>query len=196
MHPVAYKGIASSPHLEPNTGDDAGRIPYRYDAQADWGHYGRIIVEPVEIYRGPDSQFADMSEEDKAVLASYMRAQFLQKLRRRFKVVADPAPDTLRLKLTLTGATANTPVLSPLSHLDVAGNLYNGMQAIRDGEGVSSGSVIYAVEISDASTGRLLSAYVTKQYPNAMDLTASFGSLAASKTGIEKGADMLVAQLR
>ncbi len=32
-----------------------------------------------------------------------------------------------------------------------------------------TGSVIYAVEMFDSSTARLLGAYVSKQYPNASD---------------------------
>jgi hypothetical protein len=87
-------------------------------------------------------------------------------------------------------------VLSTFSHLDLAGNLYNGVQAVRGREGMISGSVTYAVEIYDAPSNRLLSAFVTKQYPGAMNIVASFGSLAAAKTGIDKGADVLVDDLR
>ncbi|WP_321800152.1 DUF3313 family protein [Burkholderia sp. BCC1988] len=47
-----------------------------------------------------------------------------------------------------------------------------------------------------ADSPRLLTAYVTKQYPNAMNLPAAFGSLSAAKTGIDKGADALVSQLQ
>lgn len=68
------------------------------------------------------------------------------------------------------------------------------MQAARDKEGLLTGSVSYAVEIYDATDNRLLSAYVTKQYPNALNAGASFGALSASKVGIRKGADALLAQ--
>ncbi|MBS0517626.1 MAG: DUF3313 domain-containing protein [Proteobacteria bacterium] len=194
--PVAYSGIASSSQLRPNKADDSARIPYRYATQVDWQTYNRIIVEPIAIYRGSDAQFGDMSGEDRLELASYMRTQFTDKLRRRFTIATDPAPNTLRLKLTLTGATENTPVVSTFTHLDLAGNLYNGIQSIRGREGMMSGSVTYAVEIYDASTNRLLSAFISKQYPNAMNVMASFGSLGAAKTGIEKGAEALVDYLK
>src|SRR5882762_7501931 len=102
-------------------------------------------------------------------------------------LTADSAPTTLRLRLTLTGASTNTPVLGPLSRFDIAGGLYNSVQAVRGGEGTFTGSVIYAVEIYDAPTNRLLSAYVTKQYPGSLNIMASFGSLSAAETGIDKG---------
>lgn len=59
-----------------------------------------------------------------------------------------------------------------------------------------AGSVNYAVEIYDAPSNRLLSAYVTKQYPNAMNAGATFVRLKGSKVGIEKGADALLADLQ
>ena len=100
------------------------------------------------------------------------------------------------MKLTLTGAATNTPVLATLSRFDLAGGLYNGVQAVRGGEGMLTGSVTYVTEVYDASTNRLLSAFVTKQYPNALNIGASMGSLAAAKVGIEKGGDALVAYLK
>ena len=70
-----------------------------------------------------------------------------------------------------------------------------GVQSVRGGQGAFSGSVSYAVEVYDSGNGRLLKAYVSKQYPNLMNLVAAFGSLGAAKTGIDKGADALVEQL-
>lgn len=194
--PIRYSDIEASPQMTLNRQDDADRIPYRYAAAADWRDYDRVLLDPVAIYRGTDHQFADMSEEDKSDLARTMQREFARKLQHRFALVRNPGPHTLRIRLTLTGAVTNTAVVSTFSHLDLAGNLYNGVQAMRGGEGAVAGSVMYSVEIFDASTNHLLNAYVAKQYPGAMNIGSSFGSLAAAKTGIEKGADTLVAQLR
>lgn len=193
--PVAYSGLASSAQLAPNPQDDTGRIPYRYATQVDWRRYSRVIVDPVAIYRGPDHQFGDMAEADKAALASYMQAQFADRLRTRFTPASDAAPNTLRIRLTLTGAATSTPVLHTFTRFDIGGGVINGVQAVRGGEGLFTGSVTYAVEIHDAASNRLLSAFVSKQYPNAYNIGAGMGSLAAARTGIEKGADALVAQL-
>lgn len=194
--PVAYSGIASSAQLAPNPQDDTGHIPFRYATPVDWRGYSRIIVDPIVVYRGPDNQFGDMSEDDKAELAHAMQMAFVEKLKTRFALAADPAPGTLRLRLTLTGAATSTPVLSTFTRVDIGGGLYNGVQAVRGGEGLFTGSVIYAVEIYDAPTNRLLNAFVAKQYPGSMNIGATFGSLDAAKTGLEKGADALVAQLQ
>lgn len=196
VEPVAYSAVASSSQLRPDPDDESGHSPYRYSTQVDWHTYSRAIIDPVAIYRGQDNQFDGLSEEDKETLARYMQTQFVEKLGARFQLTNTPAPNTLRIKLTLTGAVTTTPVIGTFTHLDLAGNLYNGVQAIRGGEGMIAGSVIYVVEIYDASSNTLLSASISKQYPGAMNIGASFGSLAAAKTGLEKGAEALTEQFK
>ncbi|MET3336249.1 DUF3313 domain-containing protein [Bradyrhizobium ottawaense] len=193
--PVPYSEMASSAYMAPDKSDVSGRVPYRYSTPVDWRTYSKVILDPVVVYRGRDHQFGDMSGKDKATLAAYMQNCFADRLRGRFVLVREPGPNTLRIRLTLTGAVANTPVLGTLSRFDLAGAVYNGVQAARDGEGTMTGSVVYGVEIFDATTSRLLSAYVTKQYPAAYDIKATAGALAAATAGLDKGADALMAQL-
>jgi hypothetical protein len=193
--PIAYSGLGSSSMLTANTQEGASRMPYRYAAPVEWNQYTSALVEPVVIYRGGDHQFGDMSEQDKGELARYMQSEFARKLKTRFSVDSAGAR-ALRVKVTLTGAESTSTVLGPFLHFDIAGNVYNGVQAIRGREGAMTGYVMFGVEIFDAQTNRLLKSYVSKQYPNAMNIAAAFGSLSAAKTGIDKGADALVAQLR
>jgi uncharacterized protein DUF3313 len=194
--PIPYSEVASSSYLAPNPSDASGRIPYRYSTAVDWRSYNKVMLEPIVIYRGADQQFGDMSEADKASLAGYMQTRFAETLRSRFTLTNQRGPNTLRLRLTLTGAALNTPVLGTLSRFDIAGAVYNGVQTARDGEGSMSGSVIYAVEIFDAASSRLLGAFVSKQYPSPYDIKASVGALAAAEAGIDKGANALMAQLK
>ncbi|MFT4000501.1 MAG: DUF3313 domain-containing protein [Rhizobium sp.] len=194
--PLAYSQLASAAYLQPNPGDRSGRMPYRYNGNIDWKLYDKAIVDPVAIYRGRDNQFVDVSEQEKSELANYMQTRFSQSLSRRFAIVNAPMPGTVRIDLTLAGARKTTPVLGPFSHIDVGGGVYNAVQAARGKEGSMTGSVSYAVEIHDASSNRLLSAFVAKQYPGAMNIGASFGALKASKVAIDKGADSLLTQFR
>ncbi|GLU35717.1 DUF3313 domain-containing protein [Trinickia caryophylli] len=194
VQPVAYSGISSSPQMTRNAGDNSGKVPYQFTAPVVWSRYTKVIVDPVVIYQGADNQFGDIKSEDRSALASYMGKTFSGKLATRFSVVQQPGPNTLRVKLTLTGAEKTTALVGQFMHFDLAGNLYNGVQSIRGGQGAFSGSVSYAVEVYDSVSGQLLKAYVSKQYPNAMNLPAAFGSLGAAKTGIDKGADALVAE--
>ncbi|QCP49584.1 DUF3313 domain-containing protein [Trinickia violacea] len=195
VQPVPYTGIPSSSQLQQNRDDDSSKVPYKYTAPVVWSRYTQVLLDPVVVYQGSDNQFGDMKGDDRAELADYMGKTFSEKLATRFQLAKQPGPNTLRVKLTLTGAEKTTPFVGQFMHFDLAGNLYNGVQSVRGGQGAFSGSVSYAVEIYDSSNGHLLKAYISKQYPNAMNLVAAFGSLGAAKTGLDKGADGLVAQL-
>ncbi|HEY0801004.1 MAG TPA: DUF3313 domain-containing protein [Steroidobacteraceae bacterium] len=193
--PIAYSGIASSAQLQLSANDVSGRVPFEYWAPVNWRSYSTFILEPVSIYRGADNQFEKVSEEDKTSLAQYMQTRFTEKLSARFKSVATPSSNTLRIKVTLTGAKDSKPVVSTFTRFDLLGGSYNAVQAARGKEGAFTGSVSYAVEIYDASTNQLLGAYVTKQYPNPYNLKATLGKRKASIAGIEKGADQLLSYL-
>jgi len=194
--PMPYQGIESSSYLRPNEESHRGHQPYVYDTPVDWSHYRSFVLEPVSIYRGQDQQFEKVSEEDKQALAGYMQEQFQARLRERYAQVFEPRRDTLRIRVTLTGARASTRFISTFTKMDIGGAPYNTVQAVRGREGLFTGSVSYAVEIYDGSSQRLLKAYVDKQYPNAMNMKATFGSLSAARTGIQKGADNLLQNLQ
>lgn len=194
--PVAYRNLSSSSYLKSNMSDETGHVPYAYSTRVDWRPYSRAIIDPVAIYNGSDNQFGDMSPTDRAALADYMQAKFFETLSKRFEIGNKPQPGTLRIKLTLTGASSNTAVLSTFARFDLAGSLYNGVQAVRGHEGMFSGSVIYVVEIYDATTDELLDASIVKQFPGAYNIGATVGSLSAAETGIDKGATALVERLK
>lgn len=194
--PSHYRELASSSMLTPNAGANAARTPFAYAGDANWSGYTSAMLEPVVVYSGADNQFGDLSQTDRKILADYMYDRFTQQLATRFAPATRPTPHTLRIRLTLTGAVRNTPVLGTFSRVDVAGLVYNGIQTARDGEGSFTGAVMYAVEIYDARSNRLLSAFVGKQFPKPSDIGASVGDLAAAKAGIDKGAEDLVARLR
>ncbi len=194
--PVPYANLSSAAQLQPSSQEDADKTPFVYSSAANWSGYSAIVMEPVVVYRGPDHQFGDLSDADKQELARYMGATFRKALGQRFRLVSGAGPNTLKLRLTLAGADTNTAVASTVTRFDLAGMPYNVVQSIRGKEGVLMGSVSYSVEIYDATNNQLLKAFVTKQYPNAMNVGATFGSLSAAKTGIDKGAEALVAQLK
>jgi hypothetical protein len=193
--PVAYSGIASASLLQPNSRENSDHVPYTYSTYVDWHKYTHVLVSPAVVYRGADSQFGKTSESDKDRLAEYMHTQFVARLGEKFQLTNEPTRDCLRVQLTLTGAKASTQVISTFTHFDLLGGPYNVVQGARGKPGMMMGSVSYAVEVYDCSTNRLLLAYVEKQYPNAMNVKATFGSFSAAETGIRKGAAGLVGQL-
>lgn len=191
--PDRYNDLPITARLQPTSSDT---MPFAYDEPAHWRDYSAIIIEPVAIYAGADHQFGDLSASDQRELASAMDDEFRQTLRSRFRLTDTSQPGALRLRLTLTGAKGNTAVVSTVTRFDLVGLPYNAVQALRGKEGIFMGSVSYSVEVYDAMSNRLLKAYQARQYPNAMNVGATFGSLGAARTGLDKGAHELLAELQ
>ncbi|QGU87516.1 DUF3313 domain-containing protein [Erwinia sorbitola] len=191
-----YAGLSSAEKLQSNSGDNAHNQPWRTTGQIDWHKYSEVMVDPVVIYQGADNQFGDLSQADRQELADYLYQRCNEVLKTRFSPTQRPSSKALRVKLTLTGAETTTPVLGTFTKFDLAGGPYNIVQSIRGREGLMNGSVSYAVEIYQADNNQLLQAWVTKEYPNAMNVSASFGSLSAAKVGIDKGTEQLLSQLK
>lgn len=193
--PIRYSGLDSSARLSQTAEERKSRMPYRYTDRSDRTRYDRAYLEPVEIYEGPDAQFEKVTPQDRQVLADYMHVEFEQQLSKAFVLSDGPAPGALRIRLTLTGAKPSKKFLAAASRFDMGGGPYNLVQSIRGKEGAMSGSVMYAVEVYDSTSGKLLDAYVSKQYPNAMNVKANIGALSASKAGIRRGAEDMTAML-
>jgi Protein of unknown function (DUF3313) len=194
-HPVAYQGLASSSQLSPNS-QNATHVPFLYSADdVNWHDYNTVVLDPVTVYDGPDQQFGNASQADKALLAEYAHAQFTQVLATKYTTAAGPGPQTLRIRVTLTGFEPNTPGMATVIKVLPVGLVVNTVNTALDKQGTFSGSASCAVEIYDSESNRLLRAYVTKEYPAAEDIGASFRALDASKAGIRKGAQRLLKQL-
>ncbi|CAD0356001.1 DUF3313 domain-containing protein [Xanthomonas hortorum] len=190
--PMPYSQLPSASYLRLHDGSRGDRMPYSYESQVDWTRYRAALIEPVSIYRGPDAQFEDVPEQDKRMLADYMQQEFGNAIGQRWQRATTAERDSLRVRITLTGAKPSKRVLGTFMKVDIGGGSYNAVQAARGKEGAFSGSVSYAVEIFDAQSNRLLAAYVEKQYPSAMNIKASLGAYDAAKAGIRKGAEQLV----
>lgn len=193
--PVAYTGIDSAALLQKNPRSD-DHVPLVY-AASDVGlaRYTRMVVEPVAIYDGPDQQFGALSAADRMLIADYMRDEFAKAAAKRFTLVDVPGPDTLRLRLTLTGVETNTPVLSTVTKVLPQAVLLNLIQGGRGKEGTFAGSVSFEVQAYDSISNRLLEAYVSKQYPFAENVGASVGALDATRAGVRNGAEALLPEL-
>jgi len=190
IKPVDYKGLSSTNELKPTKN---GENAFQYvspDIQSV--QYANVIVDPVTVYTGDDSQFRSVSTANREKIAEYMQQQFTAAFAKDVKVVeTDAAPNTIRLHLTLTGMRTSTPVISTLSHVAPGGIVINaGLGAAGHG-GTFTGSISYAAEVYDAASGELKYAVISQRAPFAMDVTSSFGRLDAARTGVRHGAQEL-----
>jgi hypothetical protein len=195
--PVQYKSLNSTAQLTPNPQDQNGHMPFYYAAPgAQLATYTRVMLDTVTIYGGEDQQFGKLTAADRQQLAEYMQLQFGQTLGQKYVLTSAAGPDTLRIHVTLTGATASTPVVSTVKQILPVGAVLGTLKSAADKPSRTLGSVTYAVEIYDSQSDRLLRSFVSRQYPAAENIPASLGTLSASEAGIKKGAKALLVQLQ
>jgi hypothetical protein len=195
--PVQYRNLDSSAQLAPNAQGQSKHTPFYYSSpDAQLTQYTQVMLDTVTIYGGEDQQFGKLSAADRQQLADYMQMQFSQTLGQKYVLTSVPGPNTLRIHLTLTGASASVPVLSTVKQIVPIGAVLGTLKSAADKPSRTLGSVTYAVEIYDSQSNRLLRAFVAKQYPAAENIPASLGALSAAETGIKKGAGALLAQLQ
>ena len=194
--PVKYQDLSSAKDMEASPPDADKRTPFSYrDREVVWKKYSSFILDPITIYSNSDGQFGDLSDVDKTILASYMQDQFQATLAKQFRPAPSSERDTLRLRVTLTGAETSTRVISTVAKIIPIGAVVNTAIWALGKQAPFIGSATYAVEIYDGASGALLDAFITKQYPGAMNIPASFGSLGAAKAGIRLGAEQLTTTL-
>ena len=181
--------LARGTGVQPS-GDVAGRAGLAYRAPAvNLRKYSRIIVEPVQIYRGADAAFGDTTEPQKQAMADFMQQEAIRALGPR--AATTPGPDVVRLRLTLAGLEGNTPVAATASRIIPLGLVVNLASHVHGAAGTFSGSLTYAAEFVDSHTNDAISVFIQKRFPDALDFGATLSSEAAQKRAFTASAEQL-----
>ncbi|HOW53253.1 MAG TPA: DUF3313 domain-containing protein [Syntrophorhabdaceae bacterium] len=155
----------------------------------DANKYKKFYIDTVQIYRGPDAQFGNVTEEKKQKMAGFIRDEFVRVLKKDFEVVDRPGPGVLRIRFILAGIQETVPPLAAVTHALPAGLVMNLGLSAAHMKGSFIGSVVFGGEFFDGETGKLEAAFLTKNSPNAMDITTVFTGLDAAKQAVTDTAE-------
>lgn len=186
-----FSKISSNEVMKPYDGSRGDRRSLDFDQQANWSAYDRFILDPVEIYNGPEAKFERVERAQLDELAGAIYQEFGSVLADRFSPATGPSSKTLRVRVILTGASDSKRFMGTAMKFDLAGGVYNSVQAVRGKRGAFTGAVSYVVEIYDSQSNKLLKAYAETQYPNALNPAATAKELGAPKAGVRNGAKTL-----
>ena len=67
--------------------------------------YRTVIVDPTTVYQGPDAQFDGVDPADRNNYAAIITGELRNEIAKTFPSPARPQADTLRLRVTILGAT-------------------------------------------------------------------------------------------
>ena len=157
----------------------------------DYRKYTAFMIDYVAVYHGPDSELNDVSTEDAADMAIFMRKEFMRVLGEKYPIVNAPAPNAARIHLTLLGMESTRPGLATVTHLAPMGLALNMVKGTTGGKGSFMGSVTLEADIYDSMTNQLIASVVTNQRPNALDFTAIPSLYGAARVGVTETAEKL-----
>ena len=161
----------------------AGRLSH--DRGESWNYskpnldlrkYHSIIVDRTAVYGGADAQFDGIDQGDRQKFAAMTTEALTSEIGKAFPVVSRPGPGVVRLKMTLLGVDKTTGGVATATRVTPIGFAMSAVKSIRGKQGTFTGSVLYAVELTDARTGELLIAAVRRMTPDALDVPATLGT--------------------
>ena len=144
--------------LKPGTKDQA--LLVYFNPNANWKQYHSILLERVQVWDTPDSHASPQNQE---MLADYYYNVLKQDLSKHFKMVEQPGPGVMTLRVALTNATKATSGLRTVSVVVPQARILNSVYNLADGSYAFVGSAQSEGEVLDSVTGERLAAAVDRR---------------------------------
>ena len=161
--------------LKPGGKDEAQRVYRKPDM--DWASYKNILLDPVTIWTGKESQGKGISAQDSQTLANYFHSAIYQDLNKEgFRLVDAPKPHTLRVQVAITKAKESNVALNVISSVVPQLRALSSLDKLATGKPAFVGEAQIEVKVTDAITGELLVAGVDHRVGGKVLNAAEFSS--------------------
>jgi hypothetical protein len=151
--------------------------------------YRTLIVDPATVYQGPDAQFDNVDPADRYKAAAVITDALRQELVKSFPSPARPQADTMRLKVSILGATKTKGGIATATRVTPMGFGLSALKSALGKPGTFTGSVLFAVELYDARTNELLLAAVRRRTPDPLVVPATISQEETIKAVAREFAD-------
>ena len=180
-------GLSSSKKMSQ---DKANTESWTYaQPQSVFKKYRTVIVDATTVYKGPDAQFDGVAPADRSQYAAVITSELRQEIAKSFPAPATPQADTLRVKVTILGATKTKGGIATATRVTPMGFGLSAVKSALGKGGSFTGSLLYAVEVYDARTNELLLAAVRRRTPDPLDVPATISQEETVKAVAREFAD-------
>lgn len=143
-----------------------GRAALFYvNPKVDLARYGRIILEPVEVWTAPGSDLAKVAANQRQAAANTFYSKLYNAMKERCVMTRAPAAGTLRLKFALVDAKLpNAAVNTVATYTPYASTAYGvASYALNGGVGYFAGTATVEGFAKDSRTGQVIWQAVDKR---------------------------------
>lgn len=170
--------------------DKAGTESWTYARPAsEFRKYRTVMIPAAVVYQGPDAQFEGISQADRVKFADMITQELRREMAKSFPAPTKPQADTLRLQVTILGATKTTGGLATATRVTGLGFATSALKSVLGKPGSLTGSVLFAVELYDARTNELMLAAVRRRTPDPLDVPATISQTETVKAVAREFAD-------
>lgn len=139
--------------------DDQALMVY-INPNVKFSGYSKVIIDPVSLKASEDSDMAKISAEDRQAIANYFYAVLNENLSKKYTIVTQPGPGTMKLRVALSDMAGSKVVLDTLSSIVPFGIAFNVIAKVATGNNLAVGSATGEMELLDSATGKRLAAAV------------------------------------
>jgi hypothetical protein len=155
--------------------------------------YPKMMLDRVEVW--DDARARGELREDKQKLADLLYATVLTRVRSYYVMTQTPGPDTIRVRIGLSEATASSPTMDVLSMMGPVTGTVSEAHEVATGTQAFVGAASAEAEVLDSTTGRVLLAAADRRVGQKA-FTGSTGSWSDVQNAFIVWADRLVARLQ
>jgi Protein of unknown function (DUF3313) len=142
----------------------------------DLHKYRSVMLEPTVVYSGADAQFDNIPRADRQRFATIVTDELRAELGKAMPLVQRAGPDTARLQVTLLGVEGTKGGLATATRVMPIGFAVSAVKSLAGKPGSLTGSMLFAVELTDATSGELEVAAVRRRTPDALDIGATLST--------------------
>ena len=150
--------------------EDAGEslLIYRNPrvAQIAPNTYKKFMLDPVLIFRGPQSKMSGISQEQAQLLADTFYALIYQEVSKDYEMADKPGPDTLRAQVAITHLEQSWPMLDVVSSIPAPMNVFaagSALKTVATGKPAFTGEAVIEAKVTDSQSGEVLRAGVDRR---------------------------------
>jgi hypothetical protein len=143
--------------------DTEASLVYFTPDKVKFKSYTKILLEPVQVWRGEKSDAKDMDPEDAKHISEFAWSRLDEELGKDYRITKSPGPTVMRMRVAITEAGKGIPVLDNLTAA------YPGTLVMSYGKKALTGTESFVgkasveIELTDSSTGELLAAAVDRR---------------------------------
>jgi hypothetical protein len=149
-------GFLRSPELlKPGKPGQAERVYFK--PGVDWSSYDKVLLDPVTLWRGRESQMTGVTPAQAQHMADYFYQLIHAGLAKDFQMVTSPQPNTLRISVAIIKLKEADVAMETVSTVVPQARLISSLASAGSGKPPSFvGQASVQVKVVDAETNELL----------------------------------------